>query len=232
MKKMILLALLALSLNGFAQLLGKDLQKRYPTRYYFESQRMQMFRELVSNDAFLPTPLGERANEMPLTVWSQQLGISAGLNQHFYLDGGVSWLQNGEAYSFTANDSDSTYSYQTRYRYLALPLQLKYTAGNKLKVYAGLGVIAALYQGYKQDIQWTNPLGAKYDDQIKINNNMNSFTLSWLASAGFEATLDENYSFRVGVLYRSQVNNSYSPYEDYIHKSFGWGLNFGLSKNL
>jgi hypothetical protein len=232
MKKMILLALLALSLNGFAQLLGKDLQKRYPTRYYFESQRMQMFRELVSNDAFLPTPLGERANEMPLTVWSQQLGISAGLSQHFYLDGGVSWLQNGEAYSFTANDSDSTYSYQTRYRYLALPLQLKYTAGNKLKVYGGLGVIAALYQGYKQDIQWTNPLGAKYDDQIKINNNMNSFTLSWLASAGLEATLDENYSFRVGVLYRSQVNNSYSPYEDYIHKSFGWGLNFGLSKNF
>ncbi|MFM6946344.1 MAG: hypothetical protein ACKOWX_07395 [Flavobacteriales bacterium] len=232
MKKMILLALLAFSFNGYAQLLGKDLQKHYPTRYYFESQRMQMFRELVSNDAFLPTPLGERANEIPLTAWSQQLGICAGLGQHFYLDGGVSWLQNGEAYSFKATASDSTYSYQTHYRYLALPLQLKFTAGNKLKVYGGLGLVAALYQGYKQDIQWTNPLGAKYDDQIKINNNMNSSTLSWLASAGLEATLDENYSFRVGVLYRKQVNNSYSPYEDYIHKSFGWGLNFGLSKNL
>lgn len=232
MKNMILLALLALSFNGFAQLLGKDLQKHYPTRYYFESQRMQMFRELVSNDAFLPTPLGERANEIPLTIWSQHLGICTGLGQHFYLDGGVSWLQNGEAYSFKAIDSDSTYSYQTRYRYLALPLQLKYAAGNQLKLYSGLGLVAALYQGYKQDIQWTNALGAKYDDQIDINNNMNSFTLSWIGSAGFEISLDDYYTFRLGATYRKQFNNSYSPYEDYIHKSYGWGLHLGLTKKI
>jgi hypothetical protein len=155
-----------------------------------------------------------------------------GLSKNFYLDGAVSWMQNAEAYVFAAQDSDSTFAYQTRHRYLALPIQMKVAFGEKIKIYSGLGLVPALYQGYRQDLQWSNPLGAKYDDQIKVNNAMNSFTLSWLCSAGFEANLDNNYSLRLGVLYRSQLNNSYSPYEDYIHKSMGWGLNFGVSKNL
>jgi hypothetical protein len=218
--------------TGFAQLLNKDVKSNYPTRYYFESQRMEMFRSLVSNDAFLPTPLGTRADEIAQKAWSHQIGICMGLSKNFYLDGAVSWMQNAEAYTFTAQDSDSTFAYQTRYRYLALPLQMKVTFGEKIKFYSGLGLVAALYQGYRQDQQWSNPLGAKYDDQIKVNNTMNSFTLSWLCSAGFEANLDNDYSLRIGVLYRSQLNNSYSPYKDYIHKSMGWGLNFGVSKNL
>ncbi len=218
--------------TGFAQLLNKDVKSNYPTRYYFESQRMEMFRSLVSNDAFLPTPLGTRADEIAQKAWSHQIGICMGLSKNFYLDGAVSWMQNAEAYTFAAQDSDSTFAYQTRYRYLALPLQMKVTFGEKIKFYSGLGLVAALYQGYRQDQQWSNPLGAKYDDQIKVNNAMNSFTLSWLCSAGFEANLDNDYSLRIGVMFRSQLNNSYSPYEDYIHKSMGWGLNFGVSKNL
>lgn len=232
MKHLVFLLLMTPAFTGFAQLLNKDVKSNYPTRYYFESQRMEMFRSLVSNDAFLPTPLGTRADEIAQKAWSHQIGICMGLSKNFYLDGAVSWMQNAEAYTFTAQDSDSTFAYQTRYRYLALPLQLKVTFGDKIKFYSGLGLVPALYQGYRQDQQWSNPLGAKYDDQIKVNNTMNSFTLSWLCSAGFEANLDNDYSLRIGVLYRSQLNNSYSPYEDYIHKSMGWGLNFGVSKNL
>jgi hypothetical protein len=232
MKQLIVLYFLLLISFAHAQLLNENLKETYPSCFYFESQRMELFRSLASNDAFLPTPLGERANEMALTAWSHQLGICMGLSQHFYLDGGVSWLQNAEAYAFAALDSDSTFAYQTRYRYLALPLQMKVTFGQQFKCYGGLGLVPALYQGYKQDLQWTNALGAKYDDQIKVNNAMNSFTLSWMVSVGIEAQLDNNYALRLGALYRNQLNNSYSPYEDYIHKSMGWGLNIGLSKQL
>lgn len=232
MKYFVFLFLLSISFSGFTQLLNKDIKKKYQTRYYFESQRMEISRSLESNDAFLPTPLGTRADELALKVWSHQIGICMGLSKNFYLDGAISWLQNGESYVFEALDSDSTFNYQTRYRYLSLPLQLKYTTGQKIKVYAGFGLIPALYQNYKQDIQWTNALGAKYDDQIKVNNTMNSFTLSLLGSAGLEVQLDNNYALRLGFLYRSQLNNSYSPYEDFIHKSKGWGFNFGLTKNL
>ncbi|MDP4596263.1 MAG: hypothetical protein NWS92_04760 [Crocinitomicaceae bacterium] len=232
MKHLFLICLLLLTHLAKAQLFNENLEEVYPTQFYFESQRMELFRSLASNDAFLPTPLGERANENALTAWSHQLGICIGLSKHLYLDGGVSWLQNGEAYAFSDINSDSTFNYQTRYRYLALPLQLKVTFGQKFKFYAGMGMVPALYQGYQQDIQWTNALGAKYDDQIQVNNTMNSFTLSLLGSAGFDVRIDDTYHLRLGVLYRSQLNNSYSPYEDYIHKSYGWGFNLGLSKQF
>jgi hypothetical protein len=232
MKQFLSLCLFVLTSTSFAQIVNKQLKSVYPTTYYFETQRMEMYRSLVSNDDFLPTPLGERANEMALTAWSHQLGICVGLSQYFYLDGGVSWLQNGEAYAFNDLNSDSTFNYETRYRYLALPLQLKVAFGQRLKCFGGLGMVPALYQGYKQDLEWTNALGAKYDDQIKVNNTMNSFTLSWIGSVGIEAPLGNNYAFRFGAMYRSQLNNSYSPYEDYIHKSKGWGLTIGLSKQL
>lgn len=232
MKALISLSFFVFISNGFAQILNKEMKGNFPTRIYFESQRMNMYRSLVSNDAFLPTPLGERSSEMALPVWSQQLGLGLGLSQHFYLDAGVSWLQNGESYAYEATDSDSSFAYQTKYRYLALPLQLKATFGKKWQLYTGVGLVPALYQGYRQDLQWTNALGAKYDDQIKVNNTMNSFTIAWVASTGLDLEIDDKFNLRLGLLYRSQLNNSYSPYEAYVHKSVGWGFNFGLSKKL
>ena len=232
MKQLLIFCLLLCSGLAKAQLFNENLKGIYPTQFYVESQRMELFRDLTSNDAFLPTPLGERANESSLTAWSQQLGLCLGLTKFVYLDGGVSWMQNGEAYAFSDSNSDSTFDYQTRYRYLALPLQLKLTFGDKFKFYGGFGLVPALYQGYKQDLQWTNALGAKYDDKIKINNAMNSFTISWIGSAGIDLQLDENHRLRLGYLYRKQLNNSYGPYEDYVHKSYGWGFNIGLSKLL
>ena len=232
MKSILIFAFLVITKGALAQIVNSKIKAVYPTSYYFETQRMQMFRTLLSNDNFLPTPLGERANEIPLSTWSHQIGICVGLSRFVYFDGGVSWMQNGEAYTFKSLDSDSSFNYQTRYRYLALPLQLKMAFGDQFKFYGGIGIVPGLYQDYKQDLQWTNPLGAKYDDVVKINNNMNSFQFSGLGSVGFEAQLDNNYTIRFGALYRRQFNNSYNPYDAYVHKSFGWGLNLGLCKKL
>jgi opacity protein-like surface antigen len=232
MKSILIFAFLVITNGALAQIVNSKIKAVYPTSYYFETQRMQMFRTLLSNDNFLPTPLGERANEIPLSTWSHQIGICVGLSRFVYFDGGVSWMQNGEAYTFESLDSDSSFNYQTRYRYLALPLQLKMAFGDQFKFYGGIGIVPGLYQDYKQDLQWTNPLGAKYDDVVQINNNMNSFQFSGLGSVGIEAQLDNNYTIRFGALYRRQFNNSYNPYDAYVHKSFGWGLNLGLCKKL
>ena len=175
MKLSLFLFLLIIPFLSHAQLVNDFIKENYPTRFYFESQRMLMFRSLSPNEDFLNVPLQERANEQALGLWSQQLGICMGLGKHLYLDGGVAWMQNGEAYEFKDLLSDSTYNYQTRYRYLSMPLQLKLTFGNQIKLYGGIGLIPSLYQNYRQDIQWTNALGAQYDDQININNAETKF---------------------------------------------------------
>ena len=100
MKLSLFLFLLIIPFLSHAQLVNDFIKENYPTRFYFESQRMLMFRSLSPNEDFLNVPLQERANEQALGLWSQQLGICMGLGKHLYLDGGVAWMQNGEAYEF------------------------------------------------------------------------------------------------------------------------------------
>jgi hypothetical protein len=61
---------------------------------------------------------------------------------------------------------------------------------------------------------------------------MNSFTLSWISSVNLEIPMNPTLRLRLGVQYRRQLNNSYDPYQDYIHKSAAWGLNLGLAKKI
>ncbi|MFM8596919.1 MAG: outer membrane beta-barrel protein [Flavobacteriales bacterium] len=218
--------------TGHSQHMNQQIRNNYPTQLFFGTTRAQVYRSLLPNENFLAVPLGERGREVPMYAWSQQLGIQVGLSKHFLIEGGLSYMQNGEGYSWKALDTDSSFSYQTRYRYLALPIQLKCSFGQKFSFYTGAGFIPALYLSYVQDQQWTNPFGAKYDNQIKVNNTMNSFAFAWTCSAGFELPLNPTLRLRVGLQYRQQLTNSYDPYQDYIHKSKAFCYNFGLSKKI
>ncbi len=232
MKSGLLLFVFLTSLICYGQIVNKDIKKTYQTRYYFETQRMEMFRTLEPNNDFLPWALSERADEIPINIWSQQVGICIGLGPHLYLDAGMAWMQNGEAYVYQDSQSDSSFNYQTHYRYIGLPFEFKSTFGDKIQFYLGTGLAPALYNGFKQDIQWTNSLGAQYDDKIVINNTLSSFILLWKSSCGLDIHLDDFYNLRLGLIYRQQLNNSYGPYEHFVHKSKGWGINLGLSKKL
>lgn len=232
MKSSILLLFL-LCLNwSSAQLMNKDLKSTYPSQYYFESTRAEVFRILNPNTDFLPQALGERANEIPLTLWSQQVGLRLGLSKHSYLDAGISLLQNGEAYAWASTVNDSSFAYQTRYRYLSLPVQYKFSFGQKVSFQVGGGLIPGIQQSFRQDLQWSNALGAKDDDQIKVNNELNGFVLSWVASAGFSIPLNPQLNFGLGAQIRQQLNNTYNPYQSYIHKSQAWGITMGLYKKM
>ncbi|MEN9742602.1 MAG: hypothetical protein RLZZ65_407 [Bacteroidota bacterium] len=215
-----------------AQLMNKHLKSTYPSQYYFETTRAEVFRNLNPNTDFLPQPLGERANEIPLTLWSQQVGLRLGLSKHSFLDAGISFLQNGEAYSWGSTVTDSSFAYQTRYRYLALPVQYKFAFGQKVNFQFGGGLIPGIQQSFRQDLQWSNALGAKSDDQIKVNNELNGFVFSWVASAGVSIPLNPKLRFGLGAQIRQQLNNTYNPYQSYIHKSQAWGITMGLYKNM
>lgn len=232
MRRMLLFVFLGVLFTSKAQIMNDQIHLKPATQFYFETTRAKVFRELTPNANFLAVPLGQRAFETPLTAWSHQLGIQTGLSKHIIFDGALSWMQNGESYTWQSSETDSSFSYQTRYRYLALPLHLKYSFGQKISIYTGAGLIPALYQSYRQDVQWTNALGAKYDNQIKVNNNMNSFTISWSCVAGMEIPMNASVRLRFGVQFRQQLNNSYNPYQDYIHKSKAICFNFGLSKKI
>jgi hypothetical protein len=97
-------------------------QEKMTTQVALELTRNQSFRTLVPNAEFLNTPLGERANETPSTLWSYGLGIQTGLGKWVRFESGLLWLQQGEQYAFNDPNSDSSLNYSNRYRYLGLPL--------------------------------------------------------------------------------------------------------------
>ena len=101
MKVFILLLCFFSTLQSFSQILSKDgtklkNKKTKPVTFAFlEFNRTSSFRELTENKEFITLPLGERANEEPLKVWSYFLGMNTGLTKYLRFEGGISYLQNG-----------------------------------------------------------------------------------------------------------------------------------------
>ncbi len=200
--------------------------------FYVEANFASSSRKLEPNVDFLNKPLGERANESKLGIWSYSLGMTTPLSNHIYFDGALSLLRNGEQYSWKSNTSDSTFNYQSKYNYIALPLQIKLQGGKKLKYFVGGGLIPQMNFSYKQMQQWTDSLGAKGDEAIKVNNEINSFAFSWVVSAGLELQFENNFGLRLSASYRNQVSNTYIEFSDYIHKSNAIGVNIGITRKF
>ncbi len=232
-------------LNSFSQIVikeqkkteGQSIQKEKiikdtSSRFYIEASYLNSFRSLESNVDFLNKPLGERANESKIGIWNYSLGMTTPLNNHIYFDGALSLLRNGEQYSWKSSTSDSTFNYQSKYNYIALPLQIKYQGGKNLKYFVGGGLIPQMNFSYKQSQQWTDSLGAKRDETIKINNDINSFAISWVVSAGLELQFENNFGLRFSASYRNQISNTYIEFSDYIHKANAIGLNLGITRKF
>jgi opacity protein-like surface antigen len=151
------------------------------------------------------------------------------LSNDVYFDGALSLLRNGEQYSWKSNTSDSTFNYQSKYNYIALPLQIKLQGGENLKYFVGGGLIPQMNFSYKQSQQWTDSLGAKGDETIKVNNEINSFAFSWIVSAGLELQFENNFGLRLSASYRNQISNTYIEFSDYIHKANAIGVNIGIT---
>jgi hypothetical protein len=202
------------------------------SRFYLEAGYFSCSPKLSSNTDFLNKPLGERANETKLSVWSYSIGLTTPISNLLYFDGGLSLLRNGEQYKWTSTTSDSTFNYQSRYNYIAMPLQLKLQGGNNFRYFVGGGLIPELYQSYSQKQQWNDSLGSSKKAVVKVNSDMNSFALSWVVTAGVELIFKNNFGLRLSGSYRSQVTNSYKKYSDYVHKTNAIGFNIALTRKF
>ncbi len=234
-----------LLMNSFSQIVTKEqknsenrpIQKKNTakdtsSRFYVEASFVNSFRSLESNTDFLNKPLGERTNESKLGIWSYSIGMTTPLSNHIYFDGALSLLRNGEQYRWESKTSDSTFNYQSKYNYIALPLQLKLQGGKNLKYFVGGGLIPQMNFSYKQEQQWTDSLGSKGDETIKINNEINSFVFSWVVSAGLELQFENNFGLRLSASYRNQISNTYIEFSDYIHRANAIGVNIGITRKF
>lgn len=232
-------------LNSFSQIVTKEpvktekrgYQKRSTPKdtssiFYIEASFANSFRKLESNADFLNKPLGERVNETKLGIWSYSLGMTTPLSNSIYFDGALSLMRNGEQYSWESITSDSTFNYQSKYNFIALPLQIKLQGGKRIKYFVGGGLIPQINFSYKQEQQWTNSLGSKGDETITVNNNINPFAFAWMVSAGLELQFENNFGLRLSAIYRNQISNTYIEFSDFIHNANAIGVNIGITRKF
>jgi len=106
--------------------------------FYADFQRFNTHPNLSQNTSFLTVPLGERANETALKLWSYQFGLCSPISKHLSFDGGLAIIQTGEQYSWKSTATDSSYTYATKYRYFGMPLQVKFQTGKDLVFFIGI----------------------------------------------------------------------------------------------
>ncbi len=200
------------------------------TSIYFVTNWSATNRSLFENGDLFGEPLGERANEIGLNTWSFGLGFQNEFAKHFMWDGGISFMRNGESYSFLG--TDTAYSYQTTYSYITMPLRVNYVYGKDFKFYAGAGLIPQMFMGYKQERQWTRADNSDETETIKSKNGYNSFVISAVMNVGMMVNFNNGWSLLVSPEARFQLNSSYMKQDAYIHKGRAYGVTFGLVRHL
>ena len=202
------------------------------SNFYISMNTSSSFRNLKTNEAFLLVPLNERVNETPLFTNSYTLGVNSHIFNGFGWDGAVSFMQNGEQYSFS--DIDTSFAYKTKYSYFSMPVRIHYhfDFNKRIGLKFGAGIIPSLFINYKQDQKWETTGGSSETNLIQTDVGFNSAIFNINSYLYLCYGFSEKFGFFIGPEYRYQLSNSYQKTAAYRHYSRAFGLTFGLYKKL
>ncbi len=189
------------------------------------------YRRLETNKNIFGDSIGSRENEVGIGAWSFGFGIRTKLNKFLLFEGGISYLQNGEKYSFEG--VDTSYSYTNKYSYIGMPLKLYYYHQFKdLRIMVGVGGIPQMALKFHQESKTVNSKGDEQTEKIKTKVGYNSFVLSAVANIGIQYEFMPTWSIYLIPEYRVQLNSSYLTSNKFKHFGNAMGLSFGLVKSL
>lgn len=247
-KQLLTLSIVIISVPAMAQITsGKSEEKvqevppavkRIPSEgldefcFYLGAGRVYANRTLESNAEPFGEPLGIRADETGLKTWSFQVGMRNRVHRFVSYDAGFALDRFGESYEYDDPDSDSTFSYTTRYTYYSMPIQVLFTYGKDARFFVGGGLQPQLLGGYRQKTEWTTTLSSTGDSEIKKTDGLNGFGLAALVSFGVQLRFSKTTSVYVLPSFAWNLTDTYDKQADYIHKSQSFNLKFGALIHL
>lgn len=200
--------------------------------FYVGAGRVWGNRDLSSNAAPFGAPLGVRADETGLKLWSFQAGVRNRVGKYLSYDVGLAYDRTGESYSWEDTESDSTFKYASKYSYFAIPVQVLATYGKDFRFFLGGGLQPQLLAGFRQEQEWTTSLNSAGEETVKDTEGLNQFGLGVIASCGIQWRLNKGSSIYVTPTWLWNLNNTYDDQQDYIHKAHSFSLKFGLAFHL
>ncbi len=200
------------------------------TEIYLVSNWSRTSSLLTESEELSAEPLGDREFESFLNSWSFGLGYRTRVNKYLSIQGGISYLRNGE--SFKYETPDSLFTYNTTYSYIAMPVKALFTYGNEIKVFAGGGLTPQLFSGYRQDLEWKTEKNATGSETIKRKNGYSSFVLSASVNIGVQLKFSKRWALLFMPEYRIQLTDSYEQLDAYDHFGRALGFDLGLTMYL
>ena len=163
-------------------------------------------RTLVPNDGLFGEPLGARADETKLNIWSFTLGFRTEVHRNVAWEGALSYMRNGERYLF--EDTDTSYMYTSQYSYIAVPFKFYYTCGDELKLLVGAGLVPQMFTGFTQNSVSENSKSIRVKEELKTNIGYSSFVISAVFNIGAQLKVGDRWSVLMLPEYKLQLNSS------------------------
>lgn len=198
--------------------------------FYIITNWSNTYRRLEENEGLFGDSLGVRADETPYNRWSFGIGVRSMLTDQIMFEGGISYMRNGEQYSF--EESDTSYIYTSQYSYIAMPLKLNYTFGNKIKLILGGGIVPQMFLGNKKNVTWTSKDLTDGKEEIKTKQGYNTFVVSGVLNLGLEYEATPMVSVLFVPEFKTQFNSSFGKFDSYKHYGRSIGFNIGLTYKL
>ena len=200
------------------------------TEVYMVTNWSHTSRKLEMNEAPFGDPLGEREFESSLNRWSFGIGFRNRVSDFVTIQGGISYMRNGESYSF--EETDTLFKYTTTYSYIAMPVKALFSYGEELTFLAGGGLTPQLFTSYVQEQEWRDQVDATGDETIKERNGYSSFVLSAALNVGVQYQFSDNWTLLFMPEYRIQLTDSYESTDSYNHFGRALGFDIGLTYKL
>lgn len=201
----------------------------YDSKVFLGTTYASTFRTLEpnKNDLFADS-LGARADETHRPVWSFHLGFTSDISRNFMWEAGISFLRNGEQYSFSATDTSHTYN--SRYSWLGVPLKFYFKHDfNQLRLQVGIGAIPHMQMKFRRTDTFKNNDNVESTIETKTINGMNTFGVSAVGNIGLHYSITNRFGVYALFEYRHQLTSSYLKTYPYIHRGTAIGANFGLT---
>lgn len=187
------------------------------------------FRILKENEAPFGDPVGTRANETEVRLWTYQLGVRNRFAKSWSYDAGLMIDRYGEDYSYDHPTTDSSFSYQNRYSFVAVPIQLFYTYGKDFRWFVGGGIQPMLVTGFNYTQQDADSLGNETETEYATLEGLNGIGFNLIASAGVQWRWNQAMSVYFCPSYAYGLVNTFDKQEPYKHYVRGLNFKFGLA---
>lgn len=245
-----LLCIAFFNVDSFAQISGGEIKPDKSSKEKAEREKSVFVADSVPATSVYVSFMGQYAfrnfedksvysiydqelNEKPIFANGYTVGLVLPLSEHFGLDAGVSYFNNGEAYLFEDEMTDSSFSYKNVYTQFGIPLKLRYTVGNRFQFFGFAGITPLNIINIRRTSSYIRANGASIDlGKTTIKNGFTTFNL--MASGG----LGLNYYFNswgvhLTTEYRRHLLNTYSESTfKREHFMYGFAVNLGLQLKI